>query len=344
MRKRLLVTVLLCVIAVVEFQNRVSAQEFYAGKTIRFIVGFSAGGGFDAFTRTIARHMNKHIPGNPSMLVENMTGAGSIIAANYIYNRAKPDGLTIGNWGGGLVLQQLIGGQKGIEFDARKFEWIGLPAVDTSSCALTKASGITTLKQWLAAKEPVKLGGITPGSLTSDAPRILKAALNLPIQLIEGYKATPEIRMAADSGEVSGGCWGWETVKVVWRKGLESGDVKVLIQAAPRRHPELPDVPNAIDLATTEEARQMIKTAIIDPGTIIRAYSLPPGTPKDKVNILRKAFMATMKDPAFVADAKKAELDLFPIAGDEVERIVQGVSKTSPKLVAKLRDVLVPKK
>jgi len=307
-------------------------------------VGFSAGGGFDTYSRAIGRHMGKHIPGNPTIIVENMTGAGSLIAANYIYNKAKPDGLTIGNWVGTLVLQQVMGGQKGIEFDARKFEWIGLPAGDSSLCALTKARGVTSIDTWLAAKEPVKIGGLAPGSVTSDIPRILKAALNLPIQVVEGYKGTAEIRLAADSGEVDGGCWGWETIKVMWRKGIESGDVKVVIQALPKKHPELQDVPNAVDLAKSDEARQLIKAGITDPATIVRSYSLPPGTPKERVKILRDAFMATMKDPEFLAETKKSQLDLNPLSGSEVETIVQGFFKLQPSLVAKLKEITVPKK
>ncbi|MBI3000881.1 MAG: hypothetical protein HYY46_20890 [Deltaproteobacteria bacterium] len=155
------------------------AEEFYKDKTVRIVVGFSAGGGFDIYARAIARHFGKHIPGNPTIIVENMPGAGSLIAANYIYSKAKPDGLAIGNWVGALVLQQVVGGQKGVEFDARRFEWIGLPAGDSSVCALTKTRGVTSIDTWLAAKEPVKIGGLAPGSVTSDIPRILKAALNL---------------------------------------------------------------------------------------------------------------------------------------------------------------------
>lgn len=340
--KRLRLTVI-CVALFFIFASIAQAQEFYKGKTIRFVVGFSAGGGFDTYTRTIARHIPKHIPGNPTAIVENMTGAGSLIAANHVY-KAKPDGLTIGNWIGTLILQQVMGGQKGIEFDARKFEWIGLPVGDSNACALTKASGVTNVDRWFAAKVPVKIGGIAPGTANSDIPRVLKAALNLPIQLVEGYKGTADLRLAADSGEVDGGCWAWESIKVTWRKGIESGNIKVLIQALPKKHPELMDVPNAIDLAKTEEARQLIKVGIMDPSVIIRAYSLPPGTPKERVKLLRDAFTATMKDPEFLAEAKKSSMDLNPMSGDEIENIVQGFFHLQPGLVAKLQDVLVPKK
>jgi tripartite-type tricarboxylate transporter receptor subunit TctC len=297
----------------------------------------------DIYGRAIGRHLGKNIPGKPNVIVENMPGAGSLIAANYLYKQAKPDGLTIGSWIGGLVLQQVIGGQKGIEFDARKFEWIGVPAGDSSSCAVTKAGGVTSIEQWFAAKTPVKIGAMAPGSVTSDIPKILKAALNLPIQVVEGYKGTAEIRVAADSGEVDGGCWGWETIKIMWRQGLDAGNTKVLIQMLPKRHPDLPDVPNALELAKTQDARQLIKVGIVDPATMVRALSLPPGTPKDRVKILRDAFMATMKDPQFLAEAKTAKLDLNPMPGDDVEKIVHGFFALEPRTVAKLKDVVMSK-
>ena len=158
---------------IIGFSAQALGQEFYKGKTVRFIVGFSPGGGFDVYTRLIARHMGEHIPGRPQTLVENMPGAGSLIAANHLYNRAKPDGLTVGNWVGGLILQQVLGTGKGIEFDARKFEWIGLPVSGTQVCALAKRSGVTSSAQWSKAKEPIKLGGEAPGSTTYDIPRVL---------------------------------------------------------------------------------------------------------------------------------------------------------------------------
>lgn len=334
-----------CAIAIVlgSFTIDANAQEFYKNKTIRIIVGFSAGGGMDTYARTVGRHLGKHIPGNPTVIVENMPGAGSLIAANYLYNRAAPDGLTIGSWIGGLVLQQVIKGRKGIEFDARKFEWIGVPAGDSSSCAVTTKSGITNVDQWFAAKTPVKIGAMAPGSVTSDTPKILKAALDLPMQIVEGYKGTADIKLAADAGEVDGGCWGWESIKIMWRQGLESGNTKILLQMVPNRHPDLPDVPNALELAKTADARQLIKIGIIDPGIIVRALSLPPGTPKDRVKTLRDAFSTTMKDPQFLAEAKSGKLDLDPLSGQEVEKIVKGFFEIKPEAAEKLRDVIMSK-
>ena len=173
--------VLLAVALLVSFEtaSAASADDFYKGKTIRIVVGFSAGGGFDTYARAIARHISKHIPGQPAIVVENMTGAGSLIAANHVYKVAKPDGLTIGHFIGGLFLGQVLG-QKGIEFDARKFEYLGAPITDHVVCAMTKASGITSVENWMASKTPVKMGGIAPGTSTPDnATRIFESGVGL---------------------------------------------------------------------------------------------------------------------------------------------------------------------
>lgn len=340
----LLIAALYCFAFAARAAAAPAAEEFYRGKTIRFIVGFSAGGGFDTYARAIARHIGKHIPGKPVTVVENMTGAGSLIAANYIYNQARPDGLTIGHWIGGLIVQQVIKASEGIKFDGRKFEWVGLVVNDNPACVLTKASGIQSLDQWFASKEPIKVGVTGVGSDTHYVPSILKVALGLPMQLIEGYKGTADVRLAADSGELHGGCWAWESLKPTWRKGLQSGDVKPVVQAVPKKHSDLADVPNAIDYAKTEEARQLLRAGIHNTSAINRSFSLPPGTPKDRVTALEKAFMETMKDPEFLAETKKAQLDINPLPGNEVGKIVASFFELKPDIVAKLAEILAPRK
>ena len=334
--------VLLAVALMVSFEtaSAASADDFYKGKTVRIVVGFSAGGGFDTYARAIARQISKHIPGQPAIVVENMTGAGSLIAANHVYKVAKPDGLTIGHFIGGLFLGQVLG-QKGIEFDARKFEYLGAPITDHVVCATTKASGITSVETWMASKTPVKMGGIAPGTSTPDnATRILKAAVGLPIQLVTGYKGTAEVRLAAESGEVAGGCWGWDSVSVTWRKALDSGDAVVVLQANRRTHPDLPQVPQAIKLAKTDEGRKMIDVGIHSDSDIVRTYTLPPGTPKDRVQLLRKAFEDTLKDPEFLADAKKSKLNVDPVPADVVEKDISALFKLDSSMVGKLKDIL----
>lgn len=324
--------------------NQLYAQSpYYEGKTIRFIVGFSPGGGFDTYSRVIARHIGKHIPGNPTVIVENMAGAGSLITANYLYNQAKPDGLTIGHFIGGLVLGQVLG-NPGIKFDARKFEWIGAPAKLEGVFAFTNASGFTNLDAWRKSKAPAKLGATGPGSETHDVPKILQAAVGLPLQVISGYKGTSDIRLAAENGEVDGMCTGWESVKVGWRKTLEDGKVTVVLQALPAAHKDLPNVPLAIDLAKTSEARALIRVGIHDQSAVLRPYSLSPGTPKERVQMLRKAFQATIQDKEFLAETEKAKLDIDPVSGEDLEKTINSFFRLDQTLVSKLSEILIPAK
>jgi tripartite-type tricarboxylate transporter receptor subunit TctC len=290
----------------------------------------------------MARHMGKHIPGNPAIMVENMTGAGTLIAAKYLHSSAKPDGLAFGIFNGALILGRALG-MKGIDFDVRELEYLGVPVQDSPVCALRKESGVANVDQWLAAKSPIKIGGLSPGNSTSDVPRILRAALDLPIQVVDGYKGTAEVRLAADAGEVNGGCWAWESVKVTWAKAVQSGDAIPVVQVTAKKIPDLPNVPLALDLAKTEEARMLIKAGAVDPSAIVRVYVTTPRTPKDRLQILRRAFMNTLTDPDFVAEMKKSNLEINPLNGEQVKKIVDDLFKLDPTLLAKLSKILSTK-
>jgi tripartite-type tricarboxylate transporter receptor subunit TctC len=316
-----------------------STHDFFRGKVVRFIVGTAPGGGYDTYTRLIARHIGRHIPGSPSVIVENMTGAGSILAANHMYRIAKPDGLTIGHPLGAVLFLQVLGAP-GIEFDARRFEYVGVPVKDTYAVGLTKASGITSMEKWMASETPVKLGASAPGGATYDVPKILQAALGLPIQVVSGYKGTSDIRLAAESGEVAGFLTGWESFKSTWRKALDAGEAAIVLQVVPKAHPELPKVPLAVSYAKTEEARRLIQIGAHDSGASARPYLLPPETPKERVQTLRKAFADTMADRNFLAEADKSHLDINPVSGEELERIIAGFFQLSPDVVARLKEVL----
>jgi len=339
-KKRMLVA--FAVSALVSWSaNATLAQEpFYKGKTIRVVVATSAGGGFDAYTRMITRHMGKFVPGNPAFVVENMPGAGHLIGANHIYKVAKPDGLTLGHFQGGLFLYQVFG-RPGIEFDAKQFEFIGSPIKESRACAFTKASGIISVEKWLASKTPVKLGGIG-GAAPDDIARMLAATTALPVQLVAGYKGTSEIRMAAESGELAGGCWTWDSIHATWTKAIQSGDAVVVLQLLSKPHPELANIPLAQSLAKSDEARQLMQAGVQDPADYYRPYVLPPRTPKDRVEILRKALQDTMKDPEFLADAAKSRLDIDPVTGTELENLVRGLFKLRPSMISKLKTILLP--
>jgi tripartite-type tricarboxylate transporter receptor subunit TctC len=314
-------------------------ENFYPGKTIRLIVGLAPGGGFDTYSRVIARHIGKHIPGNPTTIVDNMPGAASLLAANFVYKAAKPDGLTVGNFVGGLAFQQMLG-LPGVEFDARKFEYLGVPAQDNFMIGVAKSTGVTSIEQWKASGTVVKLGGVAPGGGTDDIPKVLKTTLGLPLQLVSGYKGTGPVRLAFNAGEVQGACNSLESFKATWRAEMDKGEVVLLVQANLKPHPEVPNVPWAVDLAKSDEAKKMILTAARVNGVLNRIYALPPATPKNRVNLLRKAFMDTMKDPEFLADTQKAKLDLDPIEGADLEKQVKELFKLDPALVSKMKEIL----
>jgi len=333
-------TILIMMMALIS--GTVSAASFFEGKTIRIIVGTTAGGGFDTYSRAISRHWGRHIPGNPTVIVENMPGAGGLIACKYLYSAASPDGLAIGNFNSAQIMAQIFG-REGVEFDARKFEWIGVPVKSNVVCALVKKKGVTNVEQWLASKTPVKIGGMSAGNTTCDVPRVLHEALGLPIHLVEGYKGSAEIRLAAESGEVAGGCWQWESIQVTWGKGIQSGDVVVVLQATDKPLPDLPKVPLAVNLAKTEEAKELIKAGITDPASITRLYCLPPATPEERVQTLRKSFQDTLKDPRFLEEAKKSKLDVDPLTGQEVEKIIRSLFSLKKSTVARLNAIMYPK-
>jgi len=315
-------------------------DSFYKGQSVRIIVGASAGGGYDTYSRTIARHIGKHIPGNPTFVVENMPGAGFLISANYMYKVAKPDGLTIGHFIGGLFLQQLLG-KPGIEFDAAKFEYIGVPTQDDYVIGVSKKNtGISTMDQWLASKTLVKLGGVGAGSATDDIPKVLMTTIGLPAQLVSGYKGTADVRLAYNSGEVQGVCNSWQSFTATWPNELKSGDLAIVLQTTAKSHPELSKVPLAINYAKSDEAKNLIRSLVHSVGPAARPYLLPPGTPKDRLMTLRKAFMDTMKDPEFLADAKKAKLDINPLDGAELERNVKEVFNLDAKLIPRAKEIL----
>ncbi|MBI2089663.1 MAG: hypothetical protein HYT78_13150 [Deltaproteobacteria bacterium] len=318
-----------------------AAKEFFADKTIWIVVGGPAGGGFDVYARLIARHLGKHIPGNPAVLVQNMPGAGMSIAANHVY-RAQPNGLTIAHWIGGLVLQQIVGNEA-IQFDGRKIIWLGVPAADQLVCVFTRQSGIATMDDWLRSKTPKKLGGMAPGTAYSDVARLLKAALNPPMRIIEGYQGTSPLRLAMKGGEIDGLCgWGWKSVKTVAHEDLRSGELKIVLQVALERHVELKNIPASAEYAGDDRARKLWQVGAYIHGSLQRPYSLPPGVPEDRVELLRKAFMDTLRDPGLLEEAKKARIDVDPIDGIATTRMFGELYDLSPQLVNELKTILAP--
>jgi tripartite-type tricarboxylate transporter receptor subunit TctC len=322
--------------------SSVRAQDFYKDKTIRFIVGYSPGGSFDLYTRVIARHFPKHVPGNPATVVENMTGAGGIIAANHLFNRVAPDGLTIGAWAAPLVLQHVMGNDAA-KFDGRKFGYLGVPSPYDTVCTFNEKSGIANINDWFAAKRPMKISSIGPGTSTSDIPKLLRAAINLPLEVLDGYKGGANARLAVESGEVDGYCGSWQTVETVWRNAYESGKIRAVLQASLVSHPKYKHVPLAIQYAKNDEARELVTVADSAHGAQF-PYSVPPGMSKDRLELLQKAFVDTLKDPELMAEANKSKLDIEVIDGPAIAKKLGSLYNLQPQVVAKLREILLPKK
>ena len=329
-----------------------ATARFYRGRTVRILVGFSAGSGFDTYSRLMARNLGKHIPGNPSIIVENMPGAGSLVLANYIYNRVTPDGLTIGHFHGNLLLMRSLGlpemevggiiwrTRVPLLFDARRLEYIGAPLKDHVACVFTNASGITSKEKWMAAQTAVRLGGVASGSAPDNTARILKEALGLPIELISGYRDTVAIGQAVEKGDLAGGCWDWNSIALTWRNAANSGQVVVVLQAARKAHPDLPKVPLAIDLAKTEDARHLIEVGIHAANEVVQPYVLPPGTPKELVRMLRNGFENTMRDPQFLVDIDHAKLRIDLVQGQEIETNIGQMSNLKDNERSKLNGLL----
>ena len=233
------------------FGSYSAAEDFYSGKTIRFVVGFAAGGGYDLAGRVVGRHIGKHIPGNPAVVVENMTGAGSLIAANYTYNSAKPDGLFVGIWNSAYVLRQAMG-DKAVRLDARKLGWIGAPTKGTPFCSIMAHTGLKSLNDIVAANRELKMGATGPGSTYDDMPQILNRTLGTKFKVISGYEGTGTILVAMRRKEVDGGCWTWESARTTARPMLDAqGEDKLIPFAIHSRYPDaevkdLPIIPEVI--------------------------------------------------------------------------------------------------
>ena len=313
------------------YPGQATAEDFYQGKTVSIIVGYAAGGGYDTYARTLARHLGKHIPGNPNVIVQNMTGAGSLIAANYLYKKADPDGLTIGSFGGGLVTEQALG-LKGIQFDARKFEWIGSVRTGSPICAVMAFTGDQNLEDVLHSKKQLRMGSTGAGSTTDDLPRLMIGLMHAPFRVIRGYKGTSRIRIGMQRHELDGACWTWESMRTTARAMLDAkGNDKLIpfVIEGKWDAPEVKDLPQLTEVIKGKDNLEAFK-AWLNAYKYFQPLSLPPGTPQARLEILRTAVKETLQDPAFKADAKKSNLIVASVSGEEIEKLVNQTLSISP--------------
>ena len=313
---------------------------FYGGKTIRVIVGLEAGGGFDTTARLLARHMGKYIPGNPTLVVENMVGAGSRVAANWLYEVGEKDGTVFGVFNENQVLQQVLGAAD-IKFDAKKFSWLGSTFSATIVCIARKDSGFAKIQDLQGSKQFIA-GSTGPGSNTGDFPQVLRTALGANIKVVGGYNGTTGISRAVDSAEVNGGCWTWESMSVTQGQNLKDGVMIPLVQQGDEKIKDLPNVPLAEDIATTTVNKALVK-AITAPSVISKSFTAPPGVPADRLKALREAFVKAWKDPAMIEEATKAKIDIAPKDGAGVEKIVNELLGYDATTISALKAALALK-
>jgi len=317
--------------------------DFYRGKTVRIIVGFSAGGGYDAYSRLIGRHLHKHIPGNPGVIVDNMAGAGSIIAANYVYNAAPKDGTVIGNISGQIILEQLFA-NPAVQYDLGKFRYLGVPIGETYLLLVTRKPGVTRFDELVGAKsKQVVVGGI-PGSTVEQGPILLRDLLGANLKVVSGYKGTADVRLAIESGELDGFLNSWESTKITSLDKVKSGEWLILAQLGDNPISELPatNVPTIPQIAKTEEQRQLLRFGAAAPNQFGKVYVVPPTVPQDRSAALEAALTKTFDDKEFLADAEKGKLEIAPVSAQQVQKLITDFLGLSPDLKAKLRKILKP--
>jgi len=315
-----------------------SPADFYKGKNIDLMIGYSVGGGYDVYARVIARHLSKHIPGNPMVTPKNMDGAGSLRLANWLFNVAPKDGLVFGTIGRGTGFDALLG-SKTAQFDGTKFNWIGSANDEVSVCVVWNGRTKITRFEDLLTNE-LTVGGTGAAADTDQFPRIINGVLGTRMKIITGYPGGNDVNLAMERGEVDGRCgWSWSSVESTRKSWVTDNKITILMQLSLKKHPDLPNVPLITELAKTDEQRQVLRL-IFARQPLGRPYLAPPGVPQDRVDALRKAFMDTMADKEFRAEADKAQLEINPVPGDEVQKLVNEVYQTPPAVVKKAIEIL----
>ncbi len=317
---------------------------FYQGKVVRIIIGSSAGGGYDLWPRFIAPYLGQHIPGKPDVIPQNMPGAGSIVAANYVYGVAKPDGLTLGAINPALYFDQLVG-RKEVQFDFSKFPWIGSPEQNEILHYIRADTPYRTVEELRNAKEPPRCGSSGTGTTGHYVPRLLEEILGIKSKIVDGYQGGAEIDLAVERGEVV--CWsplvatyfGREPY-MSWRK---KGFVRVLLQTGKKRDPRLPDVPTIYDLMDqykTPESGQRLARVVLTAVTLGRPIMTAPGVPPERVKILREAYAKALSDPKLLAEAKKRNWEVDPLSGEEMDASAKEVIAQPPAVIERMKWVL----
>jgi tripartite-type tricarboxylate transporter receptor subunit TctC len=329
--------VLLALFALPQGAFAQSVAEFYRGKTVNLIVGYSAGGGYDTYARILARHMGKHIPGNPSIVVQNAPGAGSMRAANTIYNVSPKDGTAFGMFGRGIALEPLIGTSPA-QFEAAKFLWLGSGTEEAAVVVIRAGAGIKTWADMLS--KPFTVGGEGTGSDPDVYALMLKNVFGVKLRLVSGYPGTTEMALALERGEVDGrASWSWTSLKSLKPDWIAQKKIAIPVQLNEHSSADLKDVPLIGDFATTERQRQIMKL-VISRQIMGRPFMAPPGLPADRAATLRTAFDETMRDPAFVAEATARGQEVSPVSGQALDALIAELYATPKDVVEETKKAI----
>ncbi len=312
--------------------------DFYKGKTVTIVVGHEVGTGFDLYARTLQRHLRRHIPGNPGVVVQNMIGAGGVTAANWLYNVAPKDGTALSTFVYSVPFEPMMG-SAAARYEPAKFTWIGNMEEGVAVCGVSRAAGIGAFAD-MRTKETVFGGAASNGALVRSALAV-RNLLGARMKIVAGYKGSASVKLAISRGEVHGVCsLLMSTVTSGWREEYESGNFRPVLQLSGRRRIG-PNIPHVDDFAKTDDDRQ-VYSLIFGVQALGKTYAAPPGIPADRRDALRTALLVTMKDPAFVAEATKAQMDISPVTGSEVESFIDRVSRATPAVIERVKQAYAP--
>jgi tripartite-type tricarboxylate transporter receptor subunit TctC len=313
-----------------------SAEQFYKGKNVNLYIGFSAGGSYDYYGRLLSRHMGKHLPGHPTVVAQSMPGAGSFKAANYLYNVAPKDGTAMGIVSQTMALEEALK-TPGIKYKSADFNWIGRVTNIVETTLTWETAKAKTIQDATKYETPVASTG--PGSPSMGYPLLLNALAGTKFKVITGYTGSTAGMLAMERGEVDGALTSYNTLKVTKQDWLKNKKINLLVQYTLDRSPDLPNVPSVVEVGKTPEAKQMLGF-YASGGEIGRSFLATPGIPADRVKVMRAAFDATMKDPAFKAEIDKSKAEFNPLSGEKLQKLIADVAKAPPAMIARMQEVL----
>jgi tripartite-type tricarboxylate transporter receptor subunit TctC len=312
------------------------AEQFFRGKTIQLYIGFAPGGSYDYYGRVVARYLGKHIPGNPTIVPQNMPGAGSFQAANFVYHAAPKDGTAMAVVTQTLALEEALQ-TPGVQYKSAEFTWIGRMTAILEVTLTWKTSKAKTIED--AQRYEIPIGATGPGSPSEGYPKLLNALAGTKFKIISGYPGSTQVMMAAERGEVDGALTSWNTLKRTKQDWLANGDINLLVQYALERHPDLPNVPAVVELGKTPADKQAL--AFYASGAALgRSLLAPPGVPAERVTILRAAFNAMLKDPEFLAEIDKTKIEFQPASGEDVQKLIRDTASAPREVIDRTQAIL----